>query len=69
MDLSEDFGKETPSRNLREKRSVKTVLGQASAWTSFWKDYLEFWGCSEANFYHLAKTDGMLTTSLWAHNF
>ena len=29
---------------------IKTVLGQASAWNRFWRDFLEVWGGSEANF-------------------
>ena len=28
----------------------KTVLWQASAWNRFWRDFLEVWGPSEANF-------------------
>ena len=33
--------------------SVKTVLWQASAWDRFWRDFLEVWGGSEANFLEL----------------
>ena len=34
-------------------RFNKTVLRQASAWDRFWRDFLEVWGGSEANFLEL----------------
>ena len=40
-------------KTAKRKNKDKTVLRQASAWNRFWRDFLEVWGGSEANFLEL----------------